>query len=193
VPVTLEVGTIVAIEVNANSSLVRHNRRPYIQINLTQIQNLPPIAQRTFWIVIMLQACPRRAHEIDALRPPETSIITIDGSTQTTTSARHRQLLDDARQRRGRAGYGRRRGRRRRRFLRSIAIGFNWSGTNRYTGTGYYHSPPVAEQQRLLQRQTGTAQTQLQLNQFGISQVVESNCQVRRLRRRVSCLGSYRI
>jgi hypothetical protein len=182
VPVTLEVGTVgEAVEVNASSSLVQTQSTAVSStINLTQIQNLPLTSRNAlFGFVIMLPgvSTPGAPRDSTLFGLPETSInITIDGvntnnNFQRDTDGFYSMVfpqLDAVEQvtvtGAGAGAEGASMG--------SVAIRFaTRSGTNRYTGTGYYYMRrPGLNSNDFFSDKLGLPKTQLKLNQFGISQ-----------------------
>jgi hypothetical protein len=182
VPVTLEVGTIgEAVTVNASSSLVQTQSTAVSStINLTQIQNLPLTSRNAlFGFVVMLPgvSTPGAPRDSTLFGLPETAInITIDGvntnnNFQRDTDGFYSMVfpqLDAVEQVTVTgAGAGAESA-----SMGSVAIRFaTRSGTNRYTGTGYYYiRRPWLNSNDFFSDKLGLPKTQLKLNQFGASQ-----------------------
>ena len=182
VPVTLEVGAIgEEITVAGASSLVQTQSTAVSStINLTQIQNLPLTSRNAlFGFVTMLPgvSTPGAPRDSTLFGLPETSInITIDGVNTNNNFQRETDgfysmvfpQLDAVEQvtvtGAGAGAEGASMG--------SVAIRFaTRSGTNRYTGTGYYYMRrPEFNTNDFFSDKLGLPKTQIKLNQFGASQ-----------------------
>jgi hypothetical protein len=182
VPVTLEVGTLgEKVTVNASTNLVQTQATSVSStINLTQIQNLPLTSRNAlFGFVIMLPgvSTPGAPRDSTLFGLPENTInITIDGVNTNNNFQRETDgfysmvfpQLDAVEQVTvtGAAAGAESA------TMGSVAIRFvTRSGTNRYSGTGYYYMRrPELNTNDFFSDKLGLPKTQIRLNQFGASQ-----------------------
>lgn len=182
VQATLEVGTLgETVTVNASSSLVQTQSTSVSStINLTQIQNLPLTSRNAlFGFVTMLPgvSTPGAPRDSSLFGLPETSInITIDGvntnnNFQRDTDGFYSMVLPqlDAVEQVTVTGAG---AGAESASMGSVAIRFaTRSGTNKYTGTGYYYMRrPGLNSNDFFSDKLGLPKTAINLNQFGGSQ-----------------------